>query len=359
MLPVTVLALEGALASSVAITLDVLAVANRIREAEGRRPAFAVRLAGSGADLFRPFLAGPESRHGRPALVIVPAQGFSKSSCYRSRLAEADARQGAELVRSAVGAGAHVATSCTGALLVASTGLLDGRRATTAWWLAPAFRELFPRVQLDTAELVLTDGPITTAGAAMAQMDLMVGLVARHAGAGVADACARRMVLDERRSQLPYMAVGLLAGSNASVARAAAWARARLGEAISVNELAAAVGQSPRTFARRVAAATGLSPIQFLQQLRVERAVELIETTDLAFEEIAFQVGYSDPSSLRSLLRRGSGFGPRELRARARSRDPRPPDHGLAVARLAAGSGAGRTPPASPPARRGRASTLA
>jgi transcriptional regulator GlxA family with amidase domain len=108
------------------------------------------------------------------------------------------------------------------------------------------------------------------------------------------------------------------------VAKAAAWARPRLGEGIGVNDIAAAVGQSARTFHRRVAAATGLSPIQFLQQLRVEQAVTLIETTTLPFEEVAYRVGYSDPSTLRGLIRRAGGPGPRELRARARTRSPLP-----------------------------------
>jgi transcriptional regulator GlxA family with amidase domain len=147
----------------------------------------------------------------------------------------------------------------------------------------------------------------------------MVGCGGRHAGAEVAEACARRMVLDERRSQVPYMAIGLLAASSESVAKAAAWARPRLSEGIGVKELAGHVGQSPRTFSRRVTAATGLSPVQFLQRLKVERAIELIETTALPFEEIAYRVGYADPSTLRTLIRRGAGLGPRELRAIARS----------------------------------------
>ena len=330
---VTILALDGALASSVAITIDVLAMANRTCLNAGRTAPFEVRLAGSGAALFRPFLAFPEARHDAPDLFIIPAQGLSKAACYRARLALDDAAEARGLIERAVAAGAHVASSCTGTLLLASGGHLDRRRATTAWWLAPDFRRLYPLVQLDTSELVLTDAGFTTAGAAMAQMDLMVGLVARHAGAGVAESCARKMVLDERRSQLPYMALGLLAASNEGVARAAAWGRARLQHGISVDQLAAAAGLSPRTFARRVAAATGLSPIRFLQQLRVERAIELIETTALPFDEIAYRVGYSDASTLRALIRRGAGSGPREIRARARSRSapdlPRP--HALAL----------------------------
>jgi transcriptional regulator GlxA family with amidase domain len=192
---------------------------------------------------------------------------------------------------------------------------------------------MFPAVRLDTAELVLTDGLWTTAGAAMAQMDLTVGLVARYAGARIAETCARKMILDERRSQAPYMAMSLLAASDDGVARAAAWARPRLSEGIGVSDLARALGQSPRTFSRRIVAATGLSPIRFLQQLRVERAIELIEATALSFEEIAYRVGYSDPSTLRSLVRRGAGAGPRELRAKARGSDARaaPGGPGLAL----------------------------
>lgn len=319
MLPVTILALETALASSVAITIDVLAMANHVSIGAGRPPAFDVRLVGTGAHLFRPFLAFPESEHDEPALFVLPAQGLSKADCYRSRLSMNDAQDARALISRAAAAGAHIASSCTGTLLLADTGLLDRRRATTAWWLAPVFRELFPAVALDTAELVLSDDGFTTAGAAMAQMDLMVGIIARFAGAEVAETCTQRMILDERRSQAPYMAIGLLAASSESVARAAAWARQRLGDRIGVNDLAAAVGQSPRTFSRRVTSATGLSPVQFLQQLRVEQAVALIETTCLPFEEVAHRVGYSDPSTLRSLIRRGAGYGPRELRSRARS----------------------------------------
>ncbi|MES2044735.1 MAG: helix-turn-helix domain-containing protein [Pseudomonadota bacterium] len=319
MLATTILALDTALASSVTITIDVLAMANHICIAAGRPPAFDVRIVGTGAALFRPFLAFPEAEHERASLFIVPAQGLSKAESYRQRLDLPDADEARRLIHAASAAGAHLASSCTGTLLVASTGLLDGLRATTAWWLAPVFAELYPEVILETAELVVSEATVTTAGAAMAQMDLMVGLVARFAGAEVADACARRMVLDERRSQVPYMAIGLLASSSESVARAVAWARPRLGQSIGVNDVAAAVGQSTRTFSRRVTAATGLSPIQFLQQLRVEQAIQLIETTALPFEEVAYRVGYSDPSTLRTLIRRGAGFGPREIRARARS----------------------------------------
>jgi transcriptional regulator GlxA family with amidase domain len=316
-----VLVIKGAMASSVAITLDVLSLANAKCQGAGRPPAFNVRILGAGAEDFKPFAAAfdPEQAADAPArLLIIPAQGLSKASSLTERLAEDDAVEARQWIRAAAATGTHVTSSCTGTLLLASTHLLDGRKATTAWWLAPAFREMFPQVQLDERELIVTDGPYTTAGAAMAQMDLMVGLVARYAGAAVAEQCAKTMILDERRSQTPYMAVNLLSASDDGISRAAEWARGRLEDGIDVNALAAAAGLSPRTFARRVHRVTGLSPVRFLQRLRAERAIELVETTRLPFDEIARRVGYAEPSTLRQLVRSSSGLGPRELRMRTR-----------------------------------------
>lgn len=314
---VDVIILPRAMASSVAITLDVMSVANVICRRDGRPPAFEIRLRGEGARSFTDFVGTPVVSDDPASLVIIPAQGFTKAECIATRLDEPDVAEAGEWIKASVSGGARVASSCTGTLLLASTGLLNHRRATTAWWLAPVFLKLFPDVRLDTRELVTKDGVFTTAGAAMAQMDLMVGVVARSAGAQVAEGCARTLILDERRSQLPYMGIGLLSAGDDSISKAAAWARARLEEGVSVAQVASAVGMSPRTFARRVHRTTGVSPINFLQRIRVERAVELIETTRLPIEEIAARVGYSEPSTLRALIRRGFGLGPRELRARA------------------------------------------
>jgi len=109
------------------------------------------------------------------------------------------------------------------------------------------------------------------------------------------------------------------------VKRAESWARQHLETGFPVEDLAAAAGLAPRTFARRVERATGLSPIRFLRRLRVERAVELLETTKLPLEEIARRVGYAEPTTLRRALRQEAGRGARELRANGRSRpSPQP-----------------------------------
>ncbi|MBS0220060.1 MAG: helix-turn-helix domain-containing protein [Proteobacteria bacterium] len=318
-----VLVLTGSMPSSVAITLDVLATANRLQEARGRSPAFIVRLAGSGARMAASMAAGARLSTADSAkcttkaadAVVVPGLGMSTEEEVTARLARRDAAWAERRLADAVERGAHVATSCSGAFLFAAAGLLDNRRASTTWWLAPLFRRMHPSVVLDPDALVVTDGPVTTAGAAMAQMDLMLAIVARRAGARLADTCARYLLLDKRRSQSRYMALGFLAAADERVARAERWARKRLGEDFTVDDLAAAAALSPRTFARRVERAVGLSPVRFLQRLRVERAVELLETTKLPLDEIARQVGYAEPSTLRRLIHRSGLGSPRRLRA--------------------------------------------
>jgi len=315
---VEVLVPKGAMPSSVALTLDVLATANQVRASAGRVPAFRVRISGSGARATRAFMGGVLGRAapiGRPAIVIVPGLGLTTEAAVAARLKQRDVVAARRLLTEAVARGAEVCTSCSGTFLFAACGLLAGRRATTTWWLAPLFRRLHPDVRLDTDALVVIDGPVTTAGAAMAQVDLMLSIVARHGGARLADQCARYLLLDHRRSQSRYMALGFLAVADERVARAEAWARKRLGEDFKVDHLAAAAGLSPRTFARRVGRATGLSPVRFLQRLRVERAIELLETSRLSMEEIACEVGYAEPSTLRRLIRSHGGTQPRALRA--------------------------------------------
>ena len=318
---IDILILRDAMPSSIAITADLLASANRILAVRGRPAAFSVRATGSGARAARPLLASLPSPGDIPAdLIIVPGLGFHTEASVHAGLVRKDASAAQRHLAEALHLGAEIAASCSAVFLLAATGMLDGRRATTTWWLAPLFRRLYPTVTLETDALVTRDGPITTAGAAMAQLDLMLALISRHASPKLAADCARYLVLDQRTSQAPYASMDLLAASDAQVARATKWARARLDQDFTVDELADAAGLAPRTFARRVERATGVSPVRLIQRLRIDRAVKLLETTRLPIEEIARQVGYADASTLRRLLRRETGGNPHALRSAARTK---------------------------------------
>jgi transcriptional regulator GlxA family with amidase domain len=314
---VEVMVLAGAMPSSVAITADVIATANRLAVVEGRSPVFAPRFSGSGRRMAGQLCdVDPAWKDisGDTDIVIVPGLGATTEPGVRERLGRRDARTAVRALGRVAAGGGEIAASCTSVFLLAEAGLLDGRRATTTWWLAPLFARMYPGVRLEAEEMVVADGPVLTAGAAMAQLDLMLSLVTRHGGPGLAERCARYLLLDGRRSQARYMALGYLSESDPDVVRAERWARAHLETGISAPELAAAAGLSTRTFARRVERATGLSPVRFLQRLRVERAVELLETTNCTVEEIARRVGYAEPTTLRRILRRNAGVRPRDVR---------------------------------------------
>lgn len=303
---VAVLALPGGLASSLAITLDALDTANRVSVSGGRRAPFEV--------LTVKAERGTPPALGRGDLLIIPGLGTRSEDELIAGLATPAVRRAARIAALTQAAGACVAASCASTFILAQAGLLSGRRATTTWWLAPVFRRLHPDVDLVPDQIVVADWPIATAGAAMAQMDLMLAVVAKFASPGLSEACARYLLLDQRRSQAPYMAVTFLAGQDPQIARAEAWARAHIARDFSMDELASAVGLAPRTFARRLASVCGLSPVKFAQRIRMEAAERLLETTRLSVDEVARRVGYAEPSTLRRLIRREARRSPAELR---------------------------------------------
>jgi transcriptional regulator GlxA family with amidase domain len=210
--------------------------------------------------------------------------------------------------------GQRVWASCSGTFVLAEAGLLDGRACTTSWWLAPLFRQRYPRAELTTDAMVVPAGAIVTAGAALAQVDLMLRLVRETAGASVAELCTRYLMLDERPSQGRYLVHDQLAHHDDAVRRAEDFARRALHRPIGVLDLAAAAGVSARTLERRVRAALGLSPVALLQRLRVEVAVHRLATTREPLADIATRVGYADPETLARLVRRHTGRSPREIR---------------------------------------------
>jgi transcriptional regulator GlxA family with amidase domain len=209
-----------------------------------------------------------------------------------------------------------VAAACTGTFVVAQAGLLDGRRATTSWWLSPMFRERYPDVELDDSRMLVTSPGLVTAGAALAHLDLALFLVRRRSPS-LAALVARYLVIEPRPSQAAYAIPDHLAHADPVVERFERWARRHLAERFSLAEAARAASTSERTLARRLQATLGKSPLSYVQELRVERAIHLLQTTDESVEQIAGKVGYADGVTLRVLLTKKTGRGVRELRRRA------------------------------------------
>lgn len=323
------LALDGVLDSSLGVTLDVLAGTNRLLALSGRPALFDFAVLGVDGRTVRTG-AGIELRAGGTLkrargfdLVIVPGLHAPSPAELGQTLVRPDVRCAIAWLAAEHGRGATVAGSCVASFLLAEAGLLEGRPATTSWWLAGEFRARYPHVDLQVDQMVTTDGRVLCAGAALAQMDLGLALVTRLAGPRIAARLARFLVLERRPSQARYAASALLASSSPDVSRAESWIRAHVAEPFRVEAVARAAGLSPRTMARRITRATGLSPLRFVQRIRAEQAVHLLETTPAPFDEVARRVGYADPSALRRVLRREVGTTARAIRSARAARGGR------------------------------------
>jgi transcriptional regulator GlxA family with amidase domain len=248
----------------------------------------------------------------RPDVVVVPALGCKTPETLTAALRRPDVVETCGLLGRWAKAGARVTAACTGTFVLAAAGLLDDREATTTWWLAPCFREQFPRARLDESRMIVESGRVVTAGTALAHVDLALWLVRRRSPT-LARAVARHLLYDTRPSQAVYVMPDHLAHSDPLVEKFEAWARKHLAS-FSMAGAARACGASERTLERRVRAVLGTSPLAFVRDLRVERAVHQLQTSDASLDDIAAEVGYGDGVTLRTLLREKTGRGVRELR---------------------------------------------
>ncbi|WP_328532600.1 helix-turn-helix domain-containing protein [Micromonospora zamorensis] len=201
--------------------------------------------------------------------------------------------------------GARIVAICSGAFLLAHTGLLDRRRATTHWRMAAEFAAQFPGVHVEADSLYIDHGDVATSAGTAAGIDLCLHLVRNDHGAAHANQIARHMVMPPHREggQLQYAAAPLTARTPGSVAPVLDWAAERLHEPLTVNDLAARAKMSPRTLARRFTAQLGISPGQWLLQQRIAAARALLEETELPVETIATRVGLSTATNLRRRFR--------------------------------------------------------
>jgi transcriptional regulator GlxA family with amidase domain len=217
----------------------------------------------------------------------------------------------AEALRAAAGH-ARVVSICTGAFVLAAAGLLDGRPATTHWMHTQAFRRLFPSVHLDPGVLFVDDGDVLTSAGNAAGIDLLLHLVRRDHGSEVANRVARRNVVAPWRQggQSQFVERPLPEAGEAGTAATRAWAAERLGEPLTLADLAAHARMSVRTFTRRFREETGLSPLRWLAGQRLALARQLLESTDAPIDRVAADAGFGTPASLRQHLRASIGVAP-------------------------------------------------
>lgn len=312
--------------ASVGATLDVLSVASRSAKALGRAPIpWCVVGAGSQVDLSNGLRLDvqPAKLADIPAdaILVVPGLGLDHADLQGAdggsiedrydepqilqRMQMPDAKGFAALLAAHRARGGRIAASCSGVLLLALSGCLDGCKATTHWRLGRFFERHFPAVRLDTRRMIVDDQGVISAGAAMAQMDLMLYLLRHEVGKDVAELTMKYLLIDTRASQARYQVWSHLQPAQDDTAqRFEAVIESSLPRVPGVGEVARQLNLTEKTLARRVFKATGSTPMMLIHQVRMRHAQRLIALGDLPLQEVAQRLGYVDAASLRKLMAR-------------------------------------------------------
>jgi transcriptional regulator GlxA family with amidase domain len=294
---------------------DLFAVADRIavryrRRAEGFLQVSHWRPGRAGSPPIKSFAAGKDTNTAPSVLLLPPRLGEPPTA--------ADAEPFTQWLLSRHRAGATLGSVCAGAFVLGETGLLARRSVTTHWIHAPVFRSRFPEARLDADRLIIDDGDIITAGGMMSWTDLGLKLVDRFLGPTVMVETARFLLVDlPGREQRYYSAFSPnLTHGDAAIRKVQHWLQATGAKEMSLAALTARAGLVERTFLRRFKQATGLTPIEYCQRLRVGKARELLQFGRLPIDRIAWEVGYGDPGAFRNIFLRMTGLTPGGYRRR-------------------------------------------
>lgn len=222
------------------------------------------------------------------------------------------------LLRAAHADGARLVSICSGVFVLAATGLLDGKRATTHWRYAADLASRYPRIRVESDGLYIDEGSILTSAGSAAGIDLCLHIVRRDYGAEVANSVARRLVMPPHRDggQAQFVPDPIRRDPSAGLAPVLVWAQSRLARPLRVEELAKRAAMSPRTFARQFLRQNGTTPHQWLIHQRLLAAQRMLEKTGESVDRIAEAVGMQTAATLRLHFNRVLGTSPTAYRKR-------------------------------------------
>ncbi len=214
--------------------------------------------------------------------------------------------------------GTTIAAICTGSFFLAKTGLLDGKTATTHWGFANTFKSMYPEIHLLPRNLITDEGSLLCSGACNSYIDLSVYLIERYCGNRTAVECSKALIHDfGRDSQAPYVVFHRsINHRDKDIAAVQEFMEKNLEKPYQPETLANRFGMSRRTFERRFKNATGHTPLNYLQQIRVEKAKHQLETSTYSFDEIAYKTGYEDSGFFRKIFKKYTGLLPNQYRSR-------------------------------------------
>jgi len=216
------------------------------------------------------------------------------------------------------GKGTTIASVCAGTYILAETGLLNGKKATTHWGFANDFTKKYPKINLQPEKIITDEGTLLCSGGCNSYIDLSIYLVEKYCGRNIALESSKAMLHDMgRKSQEPYSVYQFAKDHNdLKIKSIQKWLEENYKQTSNIKDLAEKFGLSRRVFERRFKTATGNTPLHYLQRSRVEIAKNMLEESSRTFSEIAFMVGYEDTSFFRKLFKKHTNLLPKEYRVK-------------------------------------------
>lgn len=303
---------------SLILTLEVIEKANEYFVQKGKEPVFKVLLVGdakkkaisSGSVSIQQNKSIGEAKYAD--LIIVPALGdpIEKAVKLNKKIIEWVIMQHKE--------GAEVASLCTGAFILAAAGLLNGKQCSTHWSAAEDFRNMFPEVNLTIEKIITEEHGVYTTGGAISSMNLVLHLVEKYYNRDTAIYCAKVFEVDlNRNNQLGFIIFsGQKKHDDDDIKKAQLFIENNVGDKIIVDTLSSKFSIDRRNFDRRFKKATGNSPLEYMQRVKIEAAKKSLETSRKTVNEVMYQVGYSDVRAFREVFKKITGMSPIEYRAK-------------------------------------------
>lgn len=214
--------------------------------------------------------------------------------------------------------GAEVASVCTGAFMLAASGLLDGKSCSTHWSAAENFRAMFPKVDLQTDKLITDENGIYTNGGAYSFLNLLIYLIEKHYDRQTAIYCSKVFQIEmDRNSQTAFtIFTGQKLHDDETVKKAQSYIEGNLHEKISVEHMSSKFSVGRRNFDRRFIKATGNTPVEYMQRVKIESAKKAFESSRKTINEVMYEVSYSDVKAFREVFRKVTGMSPLEYRGK-------------------------------------------
>lgn len=309
---------EQANVSSIVGPFKIFTKANKYYKSLGKEPVFNIRLVGSTKkiDLYDGLFSIQPNAHykdiDKTNLIIIPtldnsnlAKSINKNQHYIPWLIKHYKN------------GAAIGTICTGAFLLAATGLLDGRSCSTHWNEAARFKRMFPAVRMVDDKLITDESGLYTSGGAYSFLNFMIYLVEKYYDRETAIYCSKIFEIDiDRNSQSPFTIFsGLKDHQDEQIKMAQNYIENNVSQKISIEELASKFAIGRRHFDRRFIKATTSTPLEYLQKVKIEAAKKMLETSRKTISEVMYEVGYADVKAFREVFRKITGLSPIQYRS--------------------------------------------